>query len=199
MRKLTATLCLIIAVLLGSTGMSASADFQKGLTAYKRGDFATALREWKPLAEQGNVNAQFNLGFMYRGGHGVSQNYETAAKWWKFAAEQGDAPSQLMLGAMYEEGTGVPQDYKTAVKWLKLSAKQGNAAAQYKLGVKYLRGNGVEADDIYAYMWMEIASLSGEKIAAKNRDIMASWMTPADISTAQKLARECVRKKYKKC
>ena len=66
MRKLTATLCLTLTILLGSAGMSASADFQKGLTAYKSGDFATALREWKPLAEQGNVNAQFNLGFMYR-------------------------------------------------------------------------------------------------------------------------------------
>ena len=85
---------------------------------------------------------------MYRGGHGVSQNYEIAQT------------ILGKLGAMYEEGTGVPQDYKTAVKWLKLSAKQGNAAAQYKLGVKYLRGHGVEADDIYAGV-----VLSGEKIA----------------------------------
>jgi hypothetical protein len=55
MRKLTATLCLTLAVLLGSVGMSRSADFQKGLTAYQSGDHATALREWEPLAEQGNA------------------------------------------------------------------------------------------------------------------------------------------------
>ena len=189
MRKLTATLCLTLTILIESAGMSSSADFQKGLTAYKSGDFATALREWQSLAEQGNVNAQFNIGFMYRGGQGVSQNYETAAKWWKLSAQQGDALSQLMLGAMYEEGTGVSQDHKTAVKWLKLSAQQGNAAAQYKLGLMRLRGNGVEPDDIYAFMWMDIASLNGEKLAPKNRDIVGSWMTPADISTAQKLAR----------
>ena len=55
MRKLTATRCLTLAVLLGSVGVSAGADFQKGLTAYEIGDYATALREWKPLAEQGDV------------------------------------------------------------------------------------------------------------------------------------------------
>ena len=62
MRNLTATLCLTIAVLLGSVGVSASADFEKGLTAAQSGDFATALREWKPLAEQGDAAAQSNLG-----------------------------------------------------------------------------------------------------------------------------------------
>ena len=58
MRKLTATLCLTLAVLLGSAGVSASADFQKGLTAAQSGDFATALREWTPLAEQGNAGSR---------------------------------------------------------------------------------------------------------------------------------------------
>ena len=64
MRKLTAILCLTFAVLLGSAGMSWSADYQKGLDAFNKGDYATALREWKPLAEQGNADAQFNLGTM---------------------------------------------------------------------------------------------------------------------------------------
>ena len=58
MKKLTAILCLTIAVLLGSVGEGWSADFQKGLTAYDNGDYATALREWKPLAEQGNADGQ---------------------------------------------------------------------------------------------------------------------------------------------
>jgi TPR repeat protein len=72
MRKLTATLCLTLALLLGSIGVSASADFQKGLTAAQSGDFATALRDWTPLAIQGNVRAQSNLGVMYYNGKGVS-------------------------------------------------------------------------------------------------------------------------------
>ena len=60
MRRLTATICLTIAVLLGSVGVSASADFQKGYTAFENGDYATALREWTPLAEQRLANALSN-------------------------------------------------------------------------------------------------------------------------------------------
>ena len=80
MRNLTITLCLTLAVLLGSAGVSWSADYQKGLAAAKSGDFATALREWKPLAEQGDADAQYNLGLMYRKGKGVPQNDKTAVK-----------------------------------------------------------------------------------------------------------------------
>ena len=54
----------MIAVLLGSVGMSASADFQKGLSAIDKGDYATALREWRPLAEKGNADVQYNLGLI---------------------------------------------------------------------------------------------------------------------------------------
>ena len=75
MRHLTATLCLTLAVLLGSARMGWGADFQKGLDAVQRGDYTTALREWNPLAEQGVAFAQFNLGVMYANGLGVPQNY----------------------------------------------------------------------------------------------------------------------------
>ena len=71
MRNLTATICLAVALLLGSAGVSWSQDFQKGLAAYESGDYATALREWKPLAKQGNADAQYNLGLMYANGQGV--------------------------------------------------------------------------------------------------------------------------------
>jgi len=85
------------------------------------------------------------------------------------------------------------------VKWYRLAAGQGYADAQTNLGVMYASGKGVIQDDVYAHMWWNIAASSGGKTATKNRDIVASRMTPADISTAQKLARECVRKKYKGC
>ena len=89
MRKLTVTFCLTIAVLLGSVGLSWSADFQKGLTAYKSGDYATALREWTPLAKQGDADAQYNLGVMYEKGRGVPKDDKTAVKWYRLAAKQG--------------------------------------------------------------------------------------------------------------
>ena len=104
MRNLTATLCLTIAVLLGSVGVSESADDQKGLTAYNSGDYATALREWTPLAEQGDADAQYNLGVMYANGQGVSQDYKTAVKWYRLAAEQGNPRAQGNLGAHHALG-----------------------------------------------------------------------------------------------
>ena len=71
MKKLTLTICLTLAVLLGGVGTSWGADYQKGLAAAKSGDFATALREWKPHAEQGHTFVQYFLGTMYDNGQGV--------------------------------------------------------------------------------------------------------------------------------
>ena len=101
MRNLTATLCLTLAVLFGSAGGSWGADFQKGLTAYKSGDYATAMREWMPLAKQGNAGAQSNLGAMYYLGLGVPQDEKTAVKWYNLAAKQGNASAQYNLGNRY--------------------------------------------------------------------------------------------------
>ena len=77
-------------------------DFGKGLVAAQSGDFATALKEWQPLAEQGNATAQSNLGVMYYNGKGVIQDYAEAFKWYRLAAEQGYATAQSNLGVMYE-------------------------------------------------------------------------------------------------
>ena len=126
MRKLTVTICLTLTILLGSVGMSASADFQKGAAAAQRGDLATALREWKLLAEQGNASAQFNLGVLYRDGQGVPKNEETAVKWFRLAAEQGNANAQYSLGLMYGTGQGVIQDWVYAHMWGNLGASNGS-------------------------------------------------------------------------
>ena len=64
-----------------------AADFQAGLQAYRRGDYATALEELLSLAEQGSASAQYRLGVMYDGGFGVAQDYAEAEKWYRLAAE----------------------------------------------------------------------------------------------------------------
>jgi TPR repeat protein len=197
MNRLLILPVLLLTLLVGTPAFSA--DFQKGFTAYQSGDYATALREWTPLAKQGDADAQYNLGQMYNQGQGVPQDYKTAVKWWKLAAEQGYARAQYNLGVMYKDGIGIPQDYKTAVKWYKLAAEQGNANAQGNLGAMYAFGEGVLKDYVYAHMWGDIAATNGNALGAKLRDDFEKKMTPADISTAQKLARECVRKKYKGC
>ena len=110
-------------------GTPAFADFQKGMDAANRGDYATALKEWKPLAEQGNAKAQFNLGALYYAGQGVTKNYNAAAKWYKLAAEQGDADAQYNLGLMYSKGRGLIKDYTLAHMWSNIAASQGNKSA----------------------------------------------------------------------
>jgi len=99
-------------------------DFTRGAVAHKRGDYALALKWWKPLAEQGVVNAQFNLAQMYRSGEGVPQNAATAAEWYRKAAQQGDKESQYLLGAMYLNGEGVKQDEAEAHKWFTMNRHQ---------------------------------------------------------------------------
>mgnify|MGYP001960971729 CR=1 FL=1 len=120
-------------------------------------------------------------------------------KWFRFAAEQGNARAQYNLGVMYEKGKGVPQNHNTAVKWYRLSAEQGDVFAQHNLGVGYYKGTGVKQDYVYAHMWGNIAAFNGDDFGAKLRDFVAKKMTPSQLKSAQKLARECVRKKYKKC
>ena len=88
-------------------------------------------------------------------------------------------------------------EYATALKSFTLSAEQGNAYAQYSLGYMYENGRGVIQDNIRAHMWYNVAASQGYKYAMKHRDLIAGNMNRADISTAQKLARKCVSKKYK--
>jgi TPR repeat protein len=199
MKPTLTALALGVSLLLASGGVGYAADFMKGREAWKRGDYATALREWRPLAEKGNASAQYNLGQIYRRGLGVIQDYKEAAKWYRKAAEQGYGTAWYNLGAMYNEGNGVDQDYKEAVKWWRKAAEQGDAWAQNNLGVKYASGQGVIQDNVYAHMWFNIAAANGNKVGAKSRDIIAKKMTPADISKAQELARRCVARKYKGC
>jgi TPR repeat protein len=103
--------------------------FQDAAAAYGRGDYATALRLFQPLADNGDVAAQMNVGVMYANGQGVPQDYSEAAKRYGLAADHGYAPAQLNLAIMFTNGQGVPQNYVLAYKWFSLSAAQGNTEA----------------------------------------------------------------------
>ena len=78
----------------------AAGPFEDGNAAYDRKDYATALRFYRPLADQGHAEAQFNLGLMYSNGRGVPQDYAAAVSWYRKAADQGDAAAQFNLGLM---------------------------------------------------------------------------------------------------
>src|SRR6266704_1911402 len=121
---------LLLALLLALAGVSrqAWADFDDGMRAYlHHQDYATALQEWRPLAEQGDPRAQSMLGVMYHFGQGVPRDYTEAAQWFRKAAEQGDTMAQNNLAVIYEHGRGVPQDYGQALRWYHQAAEQGEA------------------------------------------------------------------------
>jgi TPR repeat protein len=143
------------------TGGAVAGPFEEADAAYQRGDYATALRLWRPLAAQGNAGAQFALGKMYVHGHGVPQDDAEALKWYRLAVEQGNADAQSNLGVMCLMGQGVPQDYVEAHKCFNLAASRFSASDAEN------RDKAVQA-----------------------RDSLASQMTPEQLAEAQKLARE---------
>jgi uncharacterized protein len=133
-------------------GSVAAGPFEDGAAAYKKGDHATALRLLGPLAEEGNVAAQFNLGVMYQLSNGVPQDNEVAVSWYRNAAEQGLAEAQYNLGVMYANGEGVPQDYAAAHMWFNLAAASRNR-------------NAVKARDIVAAQLTPAQVAEAQKLA----------------------------------
>jgi len=118
----------VIALFVGSMTAHA-ADFSEGVQAYQRGDYATALRIFRQLADQGNADAQCSLGLMYGFGNGVTQDYAAALKWYHKAADQGYADAQLNLGLLYTRGKGATHDIVQAHMWYTLAAASGDRSA----------------------------------------------------------------------
>ncbi len=124
---------------------------------YSVGDVAVCKAE----AEQGDAEAQHNLGWRYTYGQGVIKDDKQAAKWTRKAAEQGHARAQYGLAVMYKYGQGVLQHYKQAAEWYRKSAEQGFELAQVALGNAYSMGDGVRQDNKQAVKWYLKAAEQG--------------------------------------
>ena len=157
-------LTLLISISMAVTAYSG--QFEDADAAYERGDYATAYRLFKPMAQQGHAESQYNLGGMYAEGRGVPQDYGEATKWFRKAAEQGNAMAQYNLGGMYFRGQGVPRDFVLAHMWFNLSVSRVPAS----------EGEKREATEIIIAL-------------------VASKMTSFQIAEAQRLAREWKPKK----
>jgi len=145
-------------IVLGLGG--AVSDVDADNAAYGKGDYTTALRLLRPLADQNDARAQSTIGEMYYHGRGVPQDDSEAIRWFRLAAGQGSAPARFHLGVAYAGGHGVPQDYSEAAKWYRLAADQGYAPAMYNLGLAYAKGEGVSLDNVSAHMWFNLAASS---------------------------------------
>jgi TPR repeat protein len=119
----------IVAVVLCMMRAADAGQLEDGTAAHDRGDYTTAVRLWRTLADQGVAQAQFLLGTMYENGKGVTQDYGEAMKLYRRAADYpGYAAPLYALGSMYAKGRGVTQDYVHAYIWYNLAATSGDYA-----------------------------------------------------------------------
>ena len=190
---------------LGYALPAASAEsFQRGWAAYDQGDYEQAIRLWLPLAEQGHVNAQINLGVMYDNGNGVPQDSARAARWYRAAAHQGSVIAQYNLGLFLAERGVAASREEDALYWMRQAAAQGYADAQYQLGLMYAEGIGGQAHIEDAPQWLYQAGLnylskddgdgaesavsallavaSGERLARELETRLAAWSNPGSQS-----------------
>lgn len=160
-------------------------------------DYVEATKWCSKAAYQGDIRAQIKLAAMYANGEGVPQDYVEAMDWYRRAAYRGNPTAQARIGILYAKGHGVPQDMREAAKWYRRAATQGEATAQHNLGLSYASGQGLSQSQVQAYKWISLAVIwslySDDKensAATQSRDFLATKMTPAQITKAQKLARE---------
>jgi len=124
---------LLLSLLLSTSFIGTTyADYDDGMLAYAKKDYKTAIKEFQPLAEQGNKDAQFRLGYIYSQGQGVLKDYKEAVKWYRKAAEQDSAYGQNNLGIMYIDGMGVLKDLNKAKYWIKKAYDNPNTSSKTK-------------------------------------------------------------------
>ena len=129
-------------------------------------------------AEQGNTQAQVNLGFMYLNGIGVEKDASKAAKLFSAPSEKDDAKAQYFLGQAYLHGDGIEKNENKSFVLFKKSAEQGHVDAQAQLGFAYSLGQGVEVNMAEALKWFKKASSKGSKISRKCIDLIEKDSSP---------------------
>lgn len=185
----------LLALLAFLLPLPAGAGLQEGWSAYYRGDYETAFKELKPVAERGHPAAQVNLGLLYEEGKGVEQDYAKALTWYRRAAAQDYAEAQYRLGLLHETGRGVGEDPAEAVAWYRRAALGRDTEAMESLGRLYADGvDGIAAEPLQAFMWTQIAvdylpkGTYRDGVLVK-RDRRAAALDPAAVETAKRLVR----------
>lgn len=176
---------------------SAFADVKAGVDAWARGDYDTAIEEWRQPAVDGDVDAQFNMGQAYKFGRGVPMDLNIASDWFRKAAEKGHLQAADNYGLiLFQNG-----QRQEALPWLESSAARGESRAQYIMGTAYFNGDLVAKDWIRAYALMTRASSSGLPQASKNLAAMDRYLTPGQrqegIALAGKLQEQADREQQR--
>ena len=166
--KLFGLAILVLALEAPGAPSAIAQDYERGLSAYNRADYQTALREWDSLAQFGDPKAQFGLGLMHTFGQGVPENNIFAMDWYRRASERGHPGAQLFLGRGLENGNGTKQNLEAAFVWYLRAAEQGENRAQNNLARLYEAGRGTTQDMDIALYWYEESARNGNSNARKN-------------------------------
>lgn len=165
-------------------GHAQDAAVRAGVEAYNRQDFAAAMRAWRPAAEKGDPDAQFNLGQMYKLGTGVPADLAEAEKWYRLAALQGHELAEANYGmVLFENGKR-----EAAVPWLERAVLHGEPRAQYLLGVMLFNGDGVAKNWVRAYALMLRSADGGLEAATRTLAQMDQYIPLADRQAGKQLA-----------
>lgn len=176
----------VVSILLMTTG--AAAGIREGADAYGRGDYATALKEWLPAAEQGDANALFNLGQLYRLGQGVPKDVLKAEEYYRRAAEKGHIGAQGNLGTLYYFAVPNAPRVEDALKWWQRAAVKGDARSQYMLGVVFFNGKEMPRDSVRAYAWMRLAAAAGLAEAVAAEKVLISNLSVSELAAGAALS-----------
>ena len=145
--------------------LAGGANLAKGIDAYQRRDYKTAYEEFLPLAEQGDPQAQCELGFFFLKGLGRPRDFGEAFRWFLRSAMGGYSPAQCQVGNCFLMGEGTTRSLSEAKKWYRKSAEGGDLVAYASL----IRALGAEDDGGKSCeetrKWLALLCQEGEKTA----------------------------------
>ncbi len=163
-------------------------ELEDGIAAFEKHDFNTAVRLLEPLAEQGNIEAEYFMGTFYMYGHGVAMDPPQATVWfkrafghWETQARAGDPAAMVEVAGMLTSGLGVDRDDKAAANWLRKAGDLGYAEAWAELGGLYVEGAGVPRDLAEGERLLKKASSAGSVRASEMLAALSKRVEPASF------------------
>jgi cell division septation protein DedD len=181
---------IIILACAAALAAPALADVKSGVDAWQRGDFTAAVKDWRPLADKGDADAQFNMGQAYKLGRGAPADMKIAQSWYEKAAAQGHEPAQANLGLiLFQAGNRT-----AAMPWIRKAADKGDMRAQYVLGTALFNGDGVPKDWPRAYALMTSAAGQGLAPARASLAQMEEFVPAADKQKGKQLAAQMAQR-----
>ncbi len=164
-RRTINRLFLVLGAAFAAWTAPATASLDDGLRALQQRDYPRAIKELRPLAEAGDLEAQYRIGRMYEFGAGYPKDVAQAVAWYRKAADKGYIDAMQELGVLYATGDGVPRDDAQSAQWFRKAAEAGNPTAQYNLGLLYAKGSGVKQDNAQAIAWWRKSAMQGMRAA----------------------------------